>query len=53
MESGLEDRNNEARVKTELAPKARLNGVRPRRPEQSRPEVTTPPLCVTSQWSPA
>ena len=35
MESGLEDRNNQCYTPNQHHPHTRLNGVRPRRPEQS------------------
>ena len=41
MESGLEDRNNRRRIRRRGRRGLRLNGVRPRRPEQSR---------VIAQW---
>ena len=53
MESGLEDRNNQGGSPPAPGQDTRLNGVRPRRPEQctSPPPATTPPAA--SQWSPA
>ena len=53
MESGLEGRNNRSRTPpTGTAPMC-LNGVRPRRPEQSTSTGPSKPACGGSQWSPA
>ena len=53
MESGLEDRNNRAaRIHLACIP-ARLNGVRPRRPEQSVLRLSWVRTPLLSQWSPA
>ena len=53
MESGLEDRNN-ARPASAVTPiSVRLNGVRPRRPEQCVGMGPTVPGDSVSQWSPA
>ena len=55
MESGLEDRNNKANatVRRSSSLPARLNGVRPRRPEQWYVFVDRFALIKASQWSPA
>ena len=44
MESGLEDRNNRAARRRGIKLHSRLNGVRPRRPEQFR--VENPPTVT-------
>ncbi len=53
MESGLEDRNNDPGAQHSAAQSLRLNGVRPRRPEQSLTTATLLLFEFASQWSPA
>ena len=53
MESGLEDRNNGAVYIEGPVMAVRLNGVRPRRPEQFWANRYSPPVPTQSQWSPA
>ena len=53
MESGLEDRNNGYSDRKEEKWKNRLNGVRPRRPEQFDEVVADGLHNCLSQWSPA
>ena len=54
MESGLEGRNNLYSPGSHSSPPTCLNGVRPRRPEQSHAlNRSAEPLSVPSQWSPA
>ena len=45
MESGLEDRNNRNRSRVDLCGDQGLNGVRPRRPEQSGTAMQEPTPC--------
>ena len=52
MESGLEDRNNRGRQDLWAEGKERLNGVRPRRPEQFA-DLCDGMHARWSQWSPA
>ena len=53
MESGLEDRNNHPPTRLAVRSPTRLNGVRPRRPEQSAARRYLHPYMRESQWSPA
>ena len=53
MESGLEDRNNSPPLHEGSALWSGLNGVRPRRPEQSLARGRDRPHGSRSQWSPA
>ena len=53
MESGLEDRNNLCGLVQSGPQTLSLNGVRPRRPEQSGPEAYQSTTQGLSQWSPA
>ena len=53
MESGLEGRNNRSHSQTRRQDSLRLNGVRPRRPEQFRERQAEGIAAAKSQWSPA
>ena len=53
MESGLEDRNNATISMSRLPATWGLNGVRPRRPEQYSPYLSSLSTSSPSQWSPA
>ena len=53
MESGLESRNNKRSSRGCVPPSDCLNGVRPRRPEQSWGYSGRRSWEVESQWSPA
>ena len=53
MESGLEDRNNIWRRYGRYGLLLSLNGVRPRRPEQSAQVEAAISPASSSQWSPA
>ena len=53
MESGLEDRNNSGHCGLADSPDPSLNGVRPRRPEQSGSRLAPATPGTWSQWSPA
>ena len=53
MESGLEDRNNARKPPASRPASSRLNGVRPRRPEQSGKTNYMVRALRGSQWSPA
>ena len=53
MESGLEDRNNPSVHWCGMRARGCLNGVRPRRPEQSVLADVIPLQDALSQWSPA
>ena len=53
MESGLEDRNNLTESACRGRQLGRLNGVRPRRPEQCSQLDLALAAYLGSQWSPA